>query len=462
MAKGNSVVYKELLDAITEFFGEVLDGVTERGKALRAQLFSLHPADLANILLELDESVACELFVTFDEDVQLSLFQEFSPVRKVTYFGSLDEKARRLLLLRLPFDELTDFFDELSDDDLAQNLKLLKREERDQVLAVLQQAPDSVARYMETNVLTLMPDFTVEKSIQFLQRIQPDETLHRQIYVVDRDESLRGYIDLADLVLMKPKTRLMSILHQPDVVVLMDEDREVVAQRMTRYKTMTAPIVDRKGVFLGIISSDSLIDILETESSENIYRMASLSPIEDSYFDASFWQLFTQRGAILVILLFAQSISSFIIGRYELLLAGFLTRFLTMLISTGGNASSQTSALAIQGLATGEFQGRTIWRFVRRELLMALVLAAILSLAAFFRVLMSGEGPFFLYFWQSLAVSASLFCIVLVSSIMGSLMPFILRKFHMDPAHSAGPLLATLMDIVGIFIFCQVSSFVLG
>lgn len=455
--------YKDLLSAVNEYLGEIIGGLTERGKAIRAQLYSLHPADLANLLFDLDEDVARDLFLLFDQDTQLALFQEFSPVRKVIYFGHLNDRERRALLLRLPFDELTDFFDELSDEDLAQNLRLLKREEQDQVLAVLQQAPDSVARYMETNVLTLMPDFTVEKSIQFLQRIQPDHTLHRQIYVVDRDESLRGYIELEDLVLMKPKTRLMSILHKPDVIVQMDEDRETVAQKMTRYKTMSAPVVDSSGVFLGIISSDSLIDILEEESSENIYRMASLSPIRDSYFDTSFWQLFSQRGAILVILLFAQSISGFIIGQYELLLAGFLTRFLTMLISTGGNASSQTSALAIQGLATGEFQGRTIWRFVRRELAMAFVLACALGFAAFFRVIMVGETAFTpLCLWRGIAVSLSLFCIVLVSSVMGSCIPFVLRWFRMDPAHSAGPLLATLMDIIGIFIFCQVSSVILG
>lgn len=461
--RGCVVEYKDLLDAVNEYLGEVIDGVTERGKAIRAQLYSLHPADIANLLLELDEDVARELFLMFDSDTQLALFQELTPVRKVVYFGHLDDRQRRALLLRLPFDELTDFFDELSDEDLAQNLRLLKREERDQVLVVLQQAPDAVARYMETNVLTLMPDFTVEKSIQFLQRIQPDNTLHRQLYVVDRDESLRGYIELEDLVLMKPKTRLMSILRKPDVVVHMDEDRETVAQRMTRYKAMTAPVVDKKGAFLGVISGDSLIDILEEESSENIYRMASLSPIKDSYFDTSFWKLFSQRGAILIILLFAQSVSGFIISRYELLLAGFLTRFLTMLISTGGNASSQTSALAIQGLATGEFEGRTIWRFVRRELGMAFVLAAVLAFAAFFRVLMAGEVIFSgIYLWRGIAVSLSLFFIVLVSSIMGSCIPFVLRWFKMDPAHSAGPLLATLMDIIGIFIFCQVSSLILG
>ena len=221
---------------------------------------------------------------------------------------------------------------------------------------------------------------------------------------------------------------------------------------------MIVPVVSQENTFLGVISSETLVEILENEASEDVYRMAALAPIKYPYFETPFIRLLSQRLAILVVLLFVQSLSTAIITYYQATLEGFLLLFITMLTSTGGNASNQTSALVIQGLATGEITDANSQKFLRREALMAIVMGVSLAIFSFLRIY-----PFYgSHLVGCAVVSASLGLIVIFSVMLGGAMPLVLKRIGLDPAHSAGPLLATLIDVAGLLIYCLVSSFVLG
>jgi len=218
------------------------------------------------------------------------------------------------------------------------------------------------------------------------------------------------------------------------------------------------PVVDKGGLFLGAISSDTLVDIIEEETSEDVYHMSAMPAIKYPYFETSFYKILVERSFILFVLLIMQSLSTMIIKHYQVTLQGFLIYFITMLVSTGGNSSSQTSAVVIQGMASGQITSDNVSRFLRREIVMAVMMAIILGVVAFFRAYLT-EGSFFL---GSLAVSLSLSLIVLVSVILGSCMPLVLQKVRLDPAFAAGPFLATLMDILGLLIYCYISKLLLS
>ena len=448
---------EDLFSTISEHFDEVIGRLTERGKVLWRELEVLHPADIADFLAELDDESAKDLFMAFPSELRLDVFKELSDSRKALYLSYLDDKQLHFILMRLSVDELTEFFDELSDVELERYLKLLQKKDREQIVSVLQFEPESAGRHMDVSVLALMSDFTVENSIQLIRRLQPDQELHRRIFVTDRDGILQGYILLEDLVLKLPSDRLSAFLRKNDLVVHSDEDREAVALKMVRYNTFIAPVIGPNGLFLGIIPAEELVDIIEKESSEDIYRMATMSPIKESYFETSFWKLFGQRSSILILLLFVQSISTSIVTHYQTVLASFLMLFTTMLISTGGNTSSQTSALAIKGLATGEIDTQNYTRFIKREFSMSFVLGIVLSVFSFVRVYLWHQN-----LWGALAVSISLAAIVMISMLLGSIIPLALKGLNIDPAHSAGPLLATLMDIIGLLVFCMISDGILG
>lgn len=446
-----------LFEQIELYFDEFIENSTPRAHELRAKFNDLHPADMADFFDYLHDEQAQALFQHLDREQRLEIFKEFSPARQIQYADVMDERSLRSLLQGLSADELVDFFEELSDEDLKEYLKLLQEKDREHVISVLKLQEDSAGRQMDINVFTLFQDFTVAQSIQILQRIQPDQELHRSIFITTPKHELVGYILLEDLVIKSPGTKLSTIMRPIEYAAFVDDDQETVAQKMTHYDIMNAPVIDHENRFLGVISGENLVEIIEEESSEDIFRMATMRPIKQSYFETPFFSLLYQRSVILIVLLFAQTFSSIILRRYEILLEGILLYFITMLASTGGNVSSQTSALVIQGLATGEITDDNVYRFVGRELRMAVIIGGILGVASFIRVYMSYHT-----FWHALAVSVSLGAVVVVSVGLGSCIPLILKRFNMDPAHSAGPLLATLMDIVGLFMYCMISGWILS
>jgi magnesium transporter len=419
----------------------------------------LHPADIADFCETISHEQAKSLFKRFDDTLKLAVFQNLSDALKVFCLSFLDDHDRALILQGTPLDRLTDLFDTLSDEALKHYLRLLHTKDRQTILSLLQFSPESAGRITETDVLTLMEDFTVEKSIRVLQRLQPDQHLHRRIFVTNQNNQLVGFINLEDLVLKQPSARIASFMRPNSYVINAQQDQEEVAHQMVHYGLMTGPVVDDYNNFLGVISSDTLIDVIEDEASEDVYKMSAMAPIKETYFDTPFFRLFYERSSILIILLIAQTLSSLIIQKYQATINGFLMLFLTMLISAGGNASSQTSAIVIQGLASGEINPANMFRFLRREFLMACIIGITLGCFSLIRIVVTHGVD---KIWGGIAVSSSLSLIVLVSIVLGSCIPLGLKKLRLDPAFSAGPGLATLMDILGLLIYCFISHLILG
>lgn len=450
---GEKMVTQKIFEQVQHHVDEVISKSTPLGVLLWHELQKMHPADIAQLFSYLAREDAVQLFLNLPESRKEDVFSELSYALKVRCLSLVNDHERALLLNHLPIDELTDFLDELSDEELKKYLTLLHKKDREQVLSLLQFNPESAGGIMDTNVISLMQDFTVEKSIHILQRLQPSRELHQSIFVTNNQGQLVGNIHLEDLVLKNPQTRLSSILHTNELVVNVDEDREEIAKKMVHYSLMIVPVVDSSNTFLGVIPSDTLVEIIEQEASEDIYRISALTPIKHTYFETPFFLLLYQRSSILAILLLAQIFSSMIIEYYQATLCGFFIYFITMLTSTGGNASSQTAALVIQGITTGEIDDATQYRFVKREFLMAIMIALILGSVAWIRTYLTHHS-----FIGSAIVSISLAVIVLFAVMLGSCMPLILKKLNIDPAHSAGPLLATLMDIIGLMIYCLISQ----
>lgn len=448
-----------------KIFAEILDNLeptlaqsSTQYVELWQQLLKIHPADIAEFIGSLDKNTAKKLFLALPRKVKLDVFAYASDTMKVLCLSLLPEQERSSFLSSLPLDELTDLFDDLSDEDLKKYLKLLHKRDREKVISLMKFDPESAGGIMHTEVLTLMQDFTIEKSIKILQRLQPSVTLHRVIYVTNQENELVGHINLEDLVLMPPQTKLQSIIKKDPFIVNASEDREKIAQEMVKYKLSSVPVISDTNIFLGMIDSDELADIIEQEAAEDVYKISAVAPIKHTYFETPFIKLFYQRATILSVLLLLQTFSALISSHYELILVGFI-RVLTMIASTGGNASGQTSVLAIQGIISGEISPSNMGRFLKREAFMACAIGLTLGLVSFIRVFITNPSTSLIH---NLTISVSLAAIVLVSVMLGGVVPLLLKKFKMDPALSAGPFLATIMDIVGIFIFCLISKFIIG
>lgn len=309
---------------------------------------------------------------------------------------------------------------------------------------------------MDIEVITLVKDFTVEKSIKILQRLSPSREIHQLIYVTDTTHRLVGHINLEDLVLNPSQSLIASFMKENEYTAQATEDQETITKNMVHYGLMMVPVVGKDNHFLGVISSETLVDVLVEEASEDVLKMSAVTPLKNPYFETSFFRLLFERSYILIPLLLAESLSGEIVRAYEATLGCFFLSFIPMLISAGGNTSSQTSAMVIQGMASGEIKFSNMFKFLRREFLMALVLGLILGTVAFGRIYYSSG-----HVLHSFIVSFALSIIVLISVTLGSCIPFILHRFKIDPAFSAGPVLATIMDILGVIIFCYIARILL-
>ena len=440
---------KDLLYEISNNMNDVISQKGPLGSSLWHELLKTHPVDIAQLFKGLSKNHIKILYKALPRSIQLDLFHALQDKLKVYILSFLDDQEQVEAFQTLSTDDLTDLFDIFSDEELKRYLGSLNKRVREKVIKMLTFEPESAAGIMHTDVLTLMEDFTVEKSIQLMQRLRPSKDVHQLIFVVNKDHRLVGFVYLEDLIFNKSNVRISSFMHKNELVAHAHEDRETIAKEMVHYGVTTVPVIGTDDIFLGVISGGTLVDVLVEEASEDVQKMAAMSPLRRPYFETPFFRSLYERSYILVILLLAGSISTTIMRAYEATLTEMLLFFVPMLTSVGGNTSNQTSAVAICGMASGEFDHSTMKMFLRREFMMASCLSFILGLTSFIRVYLTSE-----VIWESLVVSFTLAIIVLVSVTLGSAMPFVLKRFNIDPAFSAGPFLATIMDIVGILIYC--------
>lgn len=446
---------KNVLSQIENNIDAVVRGETQLGRDLWRLLLEQHHADIAILIVALDQKDQQEVFKKLPQPLAVNVFKKIPENIQATILTQLDDESAELILNAMPIDELTDLFDYLSDDDLEKYFKLVQQKRRRQIVSLMNFDPRSAGGRMNTNVLTLQKDFTVKRSVEILQRIGHYKMVTQRLYITNKEHVLVGYITLDQLVLSKPDVLLASIMKEPELVVYVDEDQEDVANQMHHYGLLVTPIVDKRNHFLGVITADDVFEIIKQEGSEDVYRMFGLVPVEYSYFAIPFWQLIWQRGKWLCGLFIFQSFSSFILASYSSMLDQYtiISVFLTMLIGTGGNAGNQSATLVIRGLTTKEMSRSNAWKVLLREFNVSIVIASALVVVCFARVLFTYHDLL-----SACAISLSLFLIVIASIFSGALIPLILDRLNIDPAHSAAPFLATLMDIVGVLIYCVVCS----
>ena len=447
---------KQLQELIIANIDEFIESSTDQSKVLWQVFLDMHPADSAKLLTYLSDEKLIKVFLKMSQTKQLELFEELPDHDKEKILERLDDSRKAFILHQTPIDELTDLFDQLSDKELKKYLDILHKKDRQKVLSLMKFPVDSAGGIMTLDFVTLIQDLTVGRAISLLQRVKPNIDLHRQLYVTDVHNKLIGYINLEDLVLKSPQTRLESIVKQIPYIAQAQEDQERVAQKMVHYGMLTVPVVNDQLFLLGVIPEDTLIDVIQQEATEDVQRI-SAAPVTTSYFEIPLWSLIGQRSFILGMLLIVGSVTSFIVGYFEATLTKFLVLFFTMLVSTGGNTGSQTSAIAIQAMSSGDLNESNRKHFIFREMLIGSMLGIILGAVAFVRV--------YLWYGQfigSVVVSLSLGIIVLISVLLGACLPLALQKYGVDPAFSASPVLATIMDILGISIYCYVAYLILA
>lgn len=429
------------------------------GKDLWQILLKQHPADIALILNNVDNETQIALFKKLPKTLSVKVFEKINEPTQAFILSGLDYDEIAYILTEIPVSSLTDLFEHISDEELEKYLKLLQIKQRNKLISLRSFAPESAGARMQTDVLTLQENFTIRRSIEVLQRLTPKQSVDNVIYVTDKNNIVVGSLTIDKLVMNKPDSLLNQIMNKIEFLVDVDEDQEEVANLMKHYNLISAPVIDKEKHFLGIITAEDVFEIMTEEESEDVYRMSGQAPMEHSYFSTPTHQLIWQRIPWLLGLLLLQSFSSLILSHYDDMLSQYtiITFFLTMLIGTGGNAGNQSATLVIRGLTTKEITRQNGIKMLIREMGISVIMSLIIVLVGFTRVYYTTHDLI-----STIAISFSLFLIIITSITLGTLIPLILERFNIDPAHSAAPFLTTLMDILGVMIYCFVCSRILG
>jgi magnesium transporter len=280
------------------------------------------------------------------------------------------------------------------------------------------------------------------------------------VYAMNKENKLAGLASLRDLLLASPVQPLEEVLTTNIISVPPEMDQEEVARRMAKYDLNVMPVIDEKGVLLGVITIDDIIDVLTAEQTEDVQKLGAIEPLDLPYFQTSFASFIRKRGAWLAILFVGEFFTQTALRFYDPVFEAIkgAAYYVPLLISAGGNSGSQSSTLVIRGLAIGEIKLRDWWRIFLREMSMGFVLGLGLAFIGFFRVLWYRDQ----HVNFALTIALTLIGIVMTGCTVGSMLPLILKRVGLDPATSSTPFIASLVDVLGIIIFVHFAKVVMA
>ena len=393
-----------------------------------------------------------DFFIGLTSGDQAALLQHFRPGQ------------RRQWMRLLEPDDVADLIQRVPEANRAMLLALLDAPTRKEVTALLAYAEDEAGGLMSTRYARLRPHMTAGEAISYLQRQARDkiETIYNA-YVLDPEQRLLGVVSFRDLFAADSK-KIVAEVMVIDVVRVTDEmDQEHIARVFAEHDLTVVPVVDKDGKMKGIVTVDDIVDVVQEEATEDAQKFGGMEALDVPYLESSRRDMIRKRGRWLMILLLGGMLTATAIGFFEHELTPTLVVFLPLILSSGGNSGSQASTLIIRAMALGEVRANDWWLVLRREVVIGVSLGLILGTLSALRVVIWGAAGSYgdHYVVVGITVALSVTGIVLWGSLCGSMLPFVLRKLKADPANASAPLVATLVDVSGIVIYCMLAKFIL-
>lgn len=414
-------------------------------------------ADIADALDRLEPAQLAAALRLIPVDEQANVFGYLPLDRQTRLVTGMSRAAVIELLGRMSSDERVDLFNTLPEGrELL--LPALAQAQRDDIRRLASYEEGSVGAIMNSQYATLAPDSTAAAAVDELRRVAPDSETIYNAYVVDDQGRLIGVTTLRRLILAAPATRLADMMDAHPVSAFVDDDQQVAAEKIARYDFIALPVIDHEHRLVGIVTADDAMDVMEAEATEDFHKSGgSMGRWPLRMKDATIRLLYRKRVFWLVLLVFANIFSGAGIAYFQDLIAAnvALVFFLPLLIDSGGNAGSQSATLMVRALATGDVQLRDWASMLGRELMVAALLG--LTMAAAVSVMGIVRGGVAI----ALAVALTMQIVVMVGSVIGMSLPFLLSRLNADPASASSPLITTIADATGIFIYFAIASRIL-
>ena len=429
-------------------------------QSLRDVMETLPAPDLAAVFEDLPAEKLPVLFRLCPKDLAADVFAELTPATQQQLIDGLTDTELKAVVDELFVDDATDLVEEMPANVVKRILAQAEPATRRMINELLKYPEDSAGGVMTTELMALRPDMTVAQAMDTIRENGFDKETINNCYVTDSSRRLVGVVSLRALVLAKNTEEPIKDLMDSNVVsVSTTTDQEDVSKLFEKYGFLAIPVVDAENRLVGIVTIDDAISILQDEASEDIAKMNAIGPSDKPYFKQSMWDLYKSRAPWLLFLMISATFSSLVIRGYEDALAAVtvLTAYIPMLTDAGGNAGSQSTSTIIRGMAVGDIQPHDLPRILWRESRVALLCGGTLAVCNFAKMLLFDRiaAP------VALVVCLTLICTILLSQLIGGILPVAAEKLHVDPAVMASPLITTIVDTTTLLVYFNIAKVLL-
>ena len=433
---------------------------------LKEVLVDWTPADIADIILSLSDEEQVLMFRLLPKELAADVFEYLDFDTQISFIRAMSHEKVAEILNEMSPDDRTALFEEMPSNVVKQMIAYLSSDEKKVAQKLLGYPENSIGRLMTPDYIAVNEDWTVQQTLDFIRKNGKDSETLNVIYVTDNKGLLIDDIRIREFLLSPLEKRNSELMDGNYINLSVNDDQETAIEVFKKYDRTAMPVTDGTGMLVGIVTIDDILDIAEEEATEDIHKIAAIQALEDTYPSTSIFQMIKKRAGWLSILFISEMFTATAMGffEHEIAKALVLALFVPLIISSGGNSGSQASTLIIRALALGEIKLKDWFYVFRRELLSGLMLGLILAVIGFLRIFVWQEtantyGAHWLL--VALTVCFSLIGIVTWGSLMGSMLPFLLKKLGFDPATSSAPFVATLVDVTGIIIYFTVANFIL-
>ena len=433
---------------------------------LRERLVGLRPPEIAAVILGLRKDEQVIAFRVLPRTLAAAVFEYLEPAAQRALVKTMGQEDVAALLNHMAPDDRTLLFGELPANVTKHLLSLLTPEERAEAVTLLGYPPGTIGRLMTPHYIAVREDWSVEQVMNFVREHGQDSETLNVIYVVDENGYLIDDIRMREFLVVPLTKSVAGLMDRRYVSLKATDDQETAVEVFRREDRTALPVTDSAGVLIGIVTVDDVLDIAEQAATRDMQQVGGSEALDEPYMDIALGRMVRKRAGWLVVLFLGEMLTATAMGFFEKEIerAVVLALFVPLIISSGGNSGSQASTLVIRAMALGELRLKDWWRVVRREAVAGVLLGSILGSIGFLRItIWSTVSSLYGEHWFLVAttVGLALIAIVLWGTLVGSMLPLVLRRLGFDPATSSAPFVATLVDVTGLVIYFSVGLVVL-
>lgn len=447
----------------------------KRFATIRDLFATMNAADIAPILSDQKESDLPLLFRLLSTETAAETFVEMNPDEQEMLIRGFSDTELKAVLSELYLDDAVDIIEEMPGILVPRILKAADPESRKLINELLKYPEDSAGSIMTPEFVSLSPNETVEEAIDEIRRTGLDKETINVCYVARADRTLLGSVSIRRILLSEADDRIGDIADTNVIACETTDDQETVAQMLSKYDLIALPVVDHEKRIVGIVTVDDALDVLQEENTEDIEKMAAITPSDRPYLETSVPSIFLHRIPWLLLLMLTSTMTELIINLFtdKLNLFGaiagaMLIACIPMLMDTGGNAGGQSSATIIRGLSLGEIEFSDFFRVIGKELTIALMSGAVLAVINFVKMVLvnvllyhyTGQD-LAVYLIASITISLAILLTIVVAKFAGCTLPMLAKKIGFDPAVMAAPFITTMIDVTSLLLLFALANIIL-